>query len=57
MVDGRMIKRHGRLLHYDVPAIVDRAKKSALRIREAAGGVLAPVCPSCGNPVFRATAC
>jgi cytosine/adenosine deaminase-related metal-dependent hydrolase len=53
MVDGRFIKRHGKLLHYDVPKIVERAKESALRIRSNAGGVLAPVCPGCGNPVHR----
>jgi cytosine/adenosine deaminase-related metal-dependent hydrolase len=54
MVDGRFIKRDGRLLHYDVPKIVERAKESALRIRSDAGGILAPVCPGCGNPVHRA---
>src|ERR1700730_13172152 len=43
MVDGRLIKRQGRLSGFDVPAIVDRAKRSAFRIRKAAGGVLAPV--------------
>jgi cytosine/adenosine deaminase-related metal-dependent hydrolase len=53
MVDGRFIKRDGRLLHYDVPKIVERAKESALRIRTDAGGILAPVCPGCGNPVHR----
>jgi cytosine/adenosine deaminase-related metal-dependent hydrolase len=53
MVDGRFIKRDGRLLHYDVAGIVARARESALRIREAAGGILAPVCPGCGNPVHR----
>jgi hypothetical protein len=40
-------------LHYDVPKIVERAKESALRIRTDAGGILAPVCPGCGNPVHR----
>ena len=54
MVDGRIIKRHGRLLHFDVPDIVQRAERSALRIREAAGGVLKPVSAAVGNPVFRA---
>jgi cytosine/adenosine deaminase-related metal-dependent hydrolase len=57
MVDGRIVKRNGRLVGFDVPGIVAQAKKSAERIRTAAGGVLAPVCPSCGNPVFRAVAC
>ena len=56
MVDGRILKRHGRLLHYDVASIVDRANRSAVRIRSAAGGVLKPISNSTGNPVFR-TAC
>jgi 5-methylthioadenosine/S-adenosylhomocysteine deaminase len=42
MVDGHIVKRSGRLISYDVEAIVARAKASALRIRRAAGGVLAP---------------
>ena len=42
MVDGHIVKRSGRLIGYDVEAIVARAKASALRIRRAAGGVLAP---------------
>ena len=42
MVDGRIVKRSGRPISYDVEAIVARAKASALRIRRAAGGVLAP---------------
>jgi 5-methylthioadenosine/S-adenosylhomocysteine deaminase len=54
MVDGRILKRHGRLLHFDVSGIVDRAARSARRIRMAAGGVLTPVSASAGNPVFRA---
>jgi cytosine/adenosine deaminase-related metal-dependent hydrolase len=53
MVDGRIVKRHGRLPHYDVAGIVERAKRSALRIRAAAGGVLTPLRDGCGNPVFR----
>ena len=57
MVDGRLIKRNGQLLGFDVPGIVDRAKHSALRIRRAAGGVLAPVSGAHGNPVFRASCC
>ena len=57
MVDGRLIKRQGRLSGFDVPAIVDRAKRSALRIRKAAGGVLAPVSASHGNPVFKVSCC
>ena len=42
MVDGHIVKRSGRLISYDVEAIVARAKASALRIHRAAGGVLAP---------------
>jgi len=57
MVDGRMLKRHGKLVGFDVPRIVGGATRSAERIRTAAGGNLKPVCPGCGNPVFRATAC
>jgi cytosine/adenosine deaminase-related metal-dependent hydrolase len=57
MVDGRILKRHGSLVHFDVPAIVSGARKSADRIRTAAGGNLKPVCPGCGNPVLRAEAC
>ena len=57
MVDGRLIKRSGQLLGFDVPGIVDRAKHSALRIRKAAGGVLAPVSGAHGNPVFRTSCC
>jgi cytosine/adenosine deaminase-related metal-dependent hydrolase len=52
MVDGRILKRDGRLLYFDVPAIVHSAEGSALRIREAAGGVLKPVSAAAGNPVF-----
>jgi cytosine/adenosine deaminase-related metal-dependent hydrolase len=57
MVDGRFIKRDGKLLHYDVAKIVQRAKESAFRIRTEAGGILTPVCPGCGNPVYRGAAC
>ena len=53
MVDGRIVKRGGRLVGYDVPGIVARAKESARRIRTKAGGILAPVCDACGNPVRR----
>jgi cytosine/adenosine deaminase-related metal-dependent hydrolase len=42
MVDGRIIKRAGKLVAYDVEKIVRDAKASALRIRTAAGGRLAP---------------
>ena len=42
MVDGRVVKRGGRLVAYDVEKIVRDAKASAFRIRTAAGGVLKP---------------
>jgi cytosine/adenosine deaminase-related metal-dependent hydrolase len=57
MVDGRILKRNGKLVGFDVPVIVRDAKGSAERIRTAAGGLLTPPCPGCGTPVFRATAC
>jgi cytosine/adenosine deaminase-related metal-dependent hydrolase len=53
MVDGRIVKRHGKLVGYDVSGIVKRASRSALRIRKSAGGVLRPVSDACGNPVVR----
>ncbi|SDF81094.1 Cytosine/adenosine deaminase [Lentzea fradiae] len=40
--DGRIVKRGGRLVAYDVDRIVREAKASSLRIRTAAGGILAP---------------
>jgi 5-methylthioadenosine/S-adenosylhomocysteine deaminase len=42
MVDGRIVKRGGKLVAYDVERVVQQAKASSLRIRAAAGGVLAP---------------
>ena len=57
MVDGRLIKRAGKLIGFDVEQIVAHAKASSLEIRTAAGGILKPVCPGCGNPVFHAQAC
>jgi cytosine/adenosine deaminase-related metal-dependent hydrolase len=42
LIDGRMVKRGGKLVAYDVEKIVRDAKASALRIRTAAGGRLAP---------------
>ena len=42
MVDGRIVKRAGKLVAYDVPRIVAAAKASSLRIRNIAGGRLAP---------------
>jgi 5-methylthioadenosine/S-adenosylhomocysteine deaminase len=57
MVDGRLVKRNGRLLGFDVHGIVERAKRSALSVRKAAGGVLSPVSAAPGNPVFRSSCC
>ena len=42
LADGRIVKRAGRLVAYDVEKVVKEAKASSLRIRTAAGGVLAP---------------
>jgi cytosine/adenosine deaminase-related metal-dependent hydrolase len=42
LVDGRIVKRDGKLVAYDVDKIVREAKVSALRIRTVAGGRLAP---------------
>jgi 5-methylthioadenosine/S-adenosylhomocysteine deaminase len=42
LVDGRIVKRGGRLVAYDVPRIVAAAKASSLSIRKLAGGRLAP---------------
>ena len=42
LVDGRFVKRHGRLVAYDVEKVVRDAKASSVRIRTAAGGALAP---------------
>jgi len=57
MVDGRFVKRDGKLIGFDVPGIVGRAQTSSLRIRKSAGKPLVPCCDGCGNPVFQATAC
>ncbi|MET9627151.1 amidohydrolase family protein [Lentzea sp. NPDC006480] len=40
--DGRIVKRGGRLVAYDVDQIVRDAKTSSLRIRTTAGGILTP---------------
>ena len=40
--DGRIIKRGGRLVAYDVDRIVRDARTSSLRIRTTAGGILTP---------------
>jgi 5-methylthioadenosine/S-adenosylhomocysteine deaminase len=42
LVDGRIVKRGGKVVAYDVEKIVRQAKASALRIRTAAGERLAP---------------
>jgi cytosine/adenosine deaminase-related metal-dependent hydrolase len=42
MIDGKVVKRSGKLVAYDVEKVVREAKASALRIRTAAGGRLAP---------------
>ena len=42
LVDGRIVKRGGRLVAYDVDRIVRNAKASSLRIRKEAGGLLMP---------------
>jgi 5-methylthioadenosine/S-adenosylhomocysteine deaminase len=42
LVDGRIVKRHGKLTAYDVEKVVRDAKTSSLRIRTAAGGLLTP---------------
>jgi len=45
IIDGKIVKRGGKLVAYDVPRIVRAAKESSLRIRKSAGGRLAP--PAC----------
>jgi cytosine/adenosine deaminase-related metal-dependent hydrolase len=40
MVDGRILKRSGRLIAYDMPQIIDQAEKSATGIRNRAGDLL-----------------
>jgi len=40
MVDGRILKRSGRLIAYDIPQIIDQAEKSASGIRKQAGDLL-----------------
>jgi cytosine/adenosine deaminase-related metal-dependent hydrolase len=52
MIDGRIIKRAGHLVHVDVSEVVDCAERSAARVRRRAGGVLKPVSEAIGNPVF-----
>jgi 5-methylthioadenosine/S-adenosylhomocysteine deaminase len=47
LVDGRIVKRQGKLVAYDVEKVVRDAKASSLRIRTAAGGVLTP--PAAGR--------
>ena len=40
IVDGRILKRSGRLIPYDMPRIIDQAEKSASGIRKQAGDLL-----------------
>ncbi|MCY1251854.1 hypothetical protein D9M72_657110 [compost metagenome] len=40
MVDGRIVKRNGRLLAYDTRSIMRRARQSGDRIRAAASEAL-----------------
>jgi hypothetical protein len=40
LVDGHIVKRGGRLLAYDTPAVMRRARQSAERIRAAAGAAI-----------------
>ncbi|UFN51009.1 amidohydrolase family protein [Roseomonas sp. OT10] len=47
LVDGRILKRGGKLTAVDTAEIVAKARESAFRIRRATGGVLAP-CAACG---------
>ncbi|SCK11997.1 hypothetical protein VAR608DRAFT_0649 [Variovorax sp. HW608] len=48
MVDGRILKRGGKLVAFDVERIVAQAGGSARRLRSAAGGRLAmPTCQGC----------
>jgi cytosine/adenosine deaminase-related metal-dependent hydrolase len=54
MVDGQFVKRHGRLVAVDAAEIVARAKKSAEKVRSAAGGVLTSVMAGRGNPIYYA---
>lgn len=42
MVDGRFLKRDGKLTAHDAAEIVARAEESALAVRKRAGGRLAP---------------
>ena len=51
------LHRRHRLLHLDVARIIAGARESADRIRTAAGGVLEPVSPGCGNPIPRVNVC
>lgn len=49
MVEGRLLKRRKQLVGFDVEHIVAAAKRSALRIRAAAGGRLEPLCGCYGG--------
>jgi 5-methylthioadenosine/S-adenosylhomocysteine deaminase len=52
MVDGRFVKRNGRLTIVDAAEIVERAKRSAEKVRTTSGGILTPVMPGRGNPIY-----
>jgi 5-methylthioadenosine/S-adenosylhomocysteine deaminase len=49
MIDGRIVKHGGHLTHFNVPEIVERAERSALRVRREAGGLLTPVSDAMGE--------
>jgi 5-methylthioadenosine/S-adenosylhomocysteine deaminase len=42
LIDGRILKRHGELVAFDVERITRDAEAASLRVRERAGGRLAP---------------
>jgi 5-methylthioadenosine/S-adenosylhomocysteine deaminase len=42
MVDGRILKRHGELVAFDVGRVVREAEQSAHAVRARAGGRLQP---------------
>ena len=42
LIDGRILKRHGELVAFDVDRIMRDAEAASLRVRERAGGRLAP---------------
>lgn len=50
LVDGRILKRGGELVAFDVPTIVRKAARSAYDVRKRAGGVLTPT--TSGVPTY-----